>query len=313
VWLRVGRELQPAASWPDEPRALPSLALLDGDIPHIPGVTRAVAVRDHGELLGALDVVKRPGEHLSPSEDKLLTDLASQAGLVLRNVRLTAELEARLEELSRQATELRASRQRIAEAGYATRRRIERDLHDGAQQRFVAVAVKLGLARQLVDQDPAAAGDLLEELTGDLKEAVQELRDFAHGIYPPLLVDRGLGEALLSAAERCPLPTAVRVDGLRRYAPDVEAAVYFCCVEALQNAHKHAGAATRAGVGLREADGWLHFDVDDDGAGFDTELSPDGAGLLNMRDRLGALGGRLRVASSPGVGTSVTGAIPLSS
>ena len=152
---------------------------------------------------------------------------------------------------------------------------------------------------------------MLEQLGGDLQDAVQELRDLAHGIYPPLLADRGLAEALRAAGTRAALPTSVDADGVERYAPPVEAAVYFCCLEALQNAGKHAGEDASAAVRVWEEAGALLFEVRDDGAGFDARGNGRGAGFVNMSDRVGAVGGRLTVESTPGAGTVVAGQIPL--
>jgi signal transduction histidine kinase len=194
----------------------------------------------------------------------------------------------------------------------AARRQIERNLHDGAQQHLVALAVNLRLARQLADADPDTAKEMLEQLGHDLQDAVSELRSLAHGIYPPLLVDRGLPEALSAAAGRAAIPTDVGADGIGRYPQDVEAAVYFCCLEALQNAGKHAGEGATAAVRVREEAGSLLFEVADDGAGFDpgARRTP-GAGFVNMGDRVGAIGGSLSVESAPGKGTKVSGRIPL--
>lgn len=152
---------------------------------------------------------------------------------------------------------------------------------------------------------------MLEELRADLREAIQELRDFAHGIYPPLLMDGGLGEALSAAAARAPLPTRVDARGVGRYPEEIESAIYFCCLEALQNAGKHAGDGASATVRIWEEGGGLHFDVRDDGAGFDTARHGAGAGVTNMSDRLGAVGGSVCVESVPGGGTRVLGAAPL--
>jgi signal transduction histidine kinase len=229
-------------------------------------------------------------------------------GLLLQ---MTA-LQASLDEVRRQAEALQASRARIVAAADAERRRIERNLHDGAQQHLVALAVKVRLARQLGERDPAKANTLLEELGGDLEDALQELRDLAHGIYPPLLADKGLAEALASAARRAVIPTEVSAVDIGRYAAEVEAAIYFCCLEALQNAAKHAGEGARASVRLWEEAGGLLFEVADDGVGFDVRRTGVSGGFTNMNDRVGAIGGTLRVESAPGRGTKVAGAIPLS-
>ena len=175
----------------------------------------------------------------------------------------------------------------------------------------MALAVKLRLAHQLADIDVEQAKGMLEELRGELREAVEELRTLAHGIYPPLLMDQGLAAALGSAADRAALPTRVEADSTGRYPTEVEAAVYFCCLEALQNAAKHAGQQATATVRLWEESGALRFEVADDGAGFDPTSKGQGAGFINMSDRLGAIGGTLQVDSAPGVGTRVRGTVPL--
>ena len=154
---------------------------------------------------------------------------------------------------------------------------------------------------------------MLEQIGKDLQEAVQELRNLAHGIYPPLLMDRGLPEALSAAAGRAALPTGVEAEGIGRYAQPIEAAVYFCVLEALQNAAKHAGEGSEANVTVREEEGALLFDVVDDGAGFDLATGAHhGHGFVNMSDRVGAIGGTITVESSPGHGTRISGRIPLS-
>jgi len=226
-------------------------------------------------------------------------------------VKLDSALQESLDEVRRQADELRASRARIVEAGDAQRRRIERDLHDGAQQHLVALAVSVNLVRQIAERDPETATSMLEQIGKDLQEAVQELRNLAHGIYPPLLMDRGLSEALSAAAGRAVLPTGVDADGIDRYSQAAEAAVYFCCLEALQNAAKHAGPGAQAMVTVREDEGALLFEVSDDGAGFDPAIGAHGHGFVNMRDRVGAIGGSIKVESSPGHGTTIIGRIPL--
>ena len=265
-------------------------------------VLRVAPITNSGELLGLI-VVRRPVGALqfSEADEQALTELARQVGLALHNVKLDSALQESLDEVRRQADELRASRMRIVEAGDAQRRAIERDLHDGAQQHLVALAVSVNLARQISDSDPEAAKGMLEQIGKDLREAVQELRNLAHGIYPPLLMDRGLPEALSAAAGRAALPTGVEAEGIGRYAQQIEAAVYFCVLEALQNAAKHAGAGSQASVSVREEEGALLFDVVDDGAGFDMSTGAHhGHGFVNMSDRVGAIGGSIAVESSPG-------------
>ena len=207
--------------------------------------------------------------------------------------------------------ELRASRERIVTAADAERRSIERDLHDGAQQHLVLLNLKLGLAQRQIAQDPASAEDAFGELRTELDRALAQLRDLAHGIYPTSLENDGLPGALRDAVERAAIPTTLEFDGTSRYPPELEAAIYFCCLEALQNASKHGGENATATVRLGEHDGALAFAVTDTGPGFDVTSATTSTGLQNMTDRIGALGGDLTITSSPGQGTRVTGTIPL--
>jgi signal transduction histidine kinase len=273
---------------------------------------RTVPVPHQGTPVGEIAISKPGREPITAAEDRLLADLAAQAGPALKNVRLDLELQARLEELQ-------ASRQRIVHAQDGARRRLERDLHDGAQQHLVALAVTARLARQLVDRDPRRAAALLDDLTDQATGALAALRDLARGVFPAVLADRGLAAALAAhVARTCPATRIERAAGLdgARFPPAVEAGVYFCCLEALQNAAKHAPGAA-ATLRLSAADGWLVFALRDEGPGFDP--LPDGvvppggagAGLLNMADRMAALGGTLSVVTVPGRGTTVTGRAPL--
>jgi signal transduction histidine kinase len=303
VWLRAGILLRPAATWPESGGAAEEPVQVHGnDVRDLPG-GQAVPVRHQGELLGALTVTKRQGESLTPIEQKLLDDLAHQAGLVLKNVGLTAELLARLEDL-------RASRQRLVAAQDEERRRLERNLHDGAQQNLVALKVKLGLAEALSAKDPAKAKELIGQLKGDTDEALETLRDLARGIFPPLLADKGLAAALEAQARKATLPVLVDVDGVGRYPQETEAAVYFCVLEALQNVQKYSGAS-RVLIRVRENDRELSFEVEDDGKGFDPATVKRGAGLTNMADRLDALGGAIELESVVGAGAKLSGRLPL--
>jgi signal transduction histidine kinase len=276
-------------------------------------VLRVAPTTHSGQVLGLI-VAVRPegGDQFTTDDDTMLTELARQVGLALHNVELDSALQESLEEVRRQADELRASRARIVAAADAARRQIERNLHDGAQQHLVALAVNVRLARKLAETDPEASLELLDQLGVDLQDAVQELRALAHGIYPPLLIDRGLEEALRAAAGRAALPTEVDASGLGRYSPETEAATYFCCLEALQNAGKHAGDGASATIRLREEGDRLVFEVADTGAGFDMSgVAGKGAGFVNMSDRVGAVGGTLRVESALGKGTTIGGHIPI--
>jgi len=275
------------------------------------GPVRIAPMTHSGQLFGLL-VLERPAgdDEFSEEDDRVLTELARQVGLALQNSELDNALKATLEEVQRKNAELQESRARVVASGDAERRRIERNLHDGAQQHLVALAVKLRLIQRLAEADPAQALDMLEDARNDVLATVEEVRALAHGIYPPLLMDRGLAEALRAAAGRAPLPTAVDADGVGRYAQEVEAAVYFCCLEALQNAGKHAGEAATARVEVRADEDGLRFEVTDDGAGFRLEDGVRGHGFVNMADRLGAIGGSVEVWSAPGSGTRITGRIP---
>jgi signal transduction histidine kinase len=299
VWLRVEDQLRPTASWPADANGYRPLRVAGDLLPEVPETDRVVPVLHQGELLGALSVRKRQGESLTPIEEKLVDDLAHQAGLVLKNVGLTSELMQRLEEL-------RASRQRLVKTQDEERRRLERNLHDGAQQNLVALNVKLGLADIMADRDPAKAKDLITQLKSDTAETLETLRDLARGIYPPLLADEGLRGALEAQARKATLPVSIEAAGLERYPQETEAAVYFCCLEALQNIQKYAGAS-RATIRLKGRDGGLNFEVEDDGQGFDPATTRKGSGLQNMEDRMGALHGDVTVSSRPGEGTRVMG------
>ncbi|HYJ59848.1 MAG TPA: histidine kinase [Actinomycetota bacterium] len=281
VWLDIGTEHRPIATWPAQ-------AGDDDDM-------RTYPILHQGETLGAIGVRKPASDPLTDADEKLVTDLAGQAGLVLRNVRLIEDL--------------RASRQRLVAAQDEERRRIERNIHDGAQQQLVALAVKLRLADAAVDPDPATARAMLAEIQADAGAALDDLRDLARGIYPPLLADRGLVAALEAQARKSPVPVHVTPDGVGRYRADVEAAVYFCTLEALQNVAKYA-RATRVDIGLETGDGVLRFTVADDGVGFDPAAAASGSGLTNMRDRLDALGGSLVIRSRAGRGTTIAGSLP---
>jgi signal transduction histidine kinase len=219
------------------------------------------------------------------------------------NYRLSARVQSSLHEL-------RASQARILGAADDERRRIERDLHDGGQQRLVALRIRLELAEEVMGQNPGRARNLLHRLGLEIDAAIDELRSLAAGVYPSLLAARGLSDAIRSAALQSPIPARVSVDGTDRYPEEIETAAYFCCIEALQNVAKHAVDAGSVSVSLRR-NGDLRFEVRDDGAGFEVDNAGTGQGLMNMRDRMASVGGNLEVRSSPGAGTEVVGTIPV--
>jgi len=294
VWLHVGGELRPVASAPAGAADIGPMVVSGEDAPTLPGA-RYFAVRDQGELLGALTVTMPPAEPLSKTGEQLVLDLASQAGLVLRNVRLVEDLQE--------------SRRRIVTAQDERARKLERDIHDGAQQQLVALSVKMRLVDQVLDSDAAKAHALVEQVQADTTDALETLRELARGIYPPLLADKGLVAALEAQVRKVAIPARVHADGIGRFDRDVEAGVYFCVLEALNNVSKYA-AATQVDIRLSNGAGELAFEVGDDGVGFDTSAGRTGTGLQGMADRLSALGGTLEVRSAPGSGTVVLGSIP---
>lgn len=302
VWVRIGDQLRPEATWPNDAEPALPMPAASAEGPASPS-SILVPVRHHGEVLGALSISKKPGESVTPTEERLVRDLAAQAGLVMRNVALTERLMDNIEQL-------RASRQRLVTAQDEERRKIERNLHDGAQQQIVALTVKLRLLEQLIERDTQKAKSIAVSLQTDATEALQELRDLARGIYPPLLADQGLVAALESQARRSVVPVTIEADGIGRYPREVEAAVYFSCLEALQNVAKYADAS-RATLRLSDGDGRLRFEVTDDGVGFEVDGTTFGTGLQGIADRISAIGGEAKIQSTPGAGTSVTGELPI--
>jgi signal transduction histidine kinase len=273
---------------------------------------RTELVLHQGEPVGEIAVAKLRGESVTLGEAALLTDLAGQAGPALSNVRLTLELQGRLRELATRADELRASRQRIVAAQDAERRRLERDIHDGAQQHLVAIAVNARLARQVLDSAPVRTGTLLDEISSQVDDALETLRTLARGIFPPVLADRGLVPALRAHLTRSASPARLDADvslARARFDRRIESALYFCCLEALQNAAKHAVGAP-VSVHLSADAAWLTLAVSDEGPGFNVEIAPNGTGLQGMFDRMAAVGGTLEVVSVVGKGTTIRGRAP---
>ncbi|HVS04724.1 MAG TPA: ATP-binding protein [Candidatus Dormibacteraeota bacterium] len=313
VWIRLDDQIVPAAAWPAVDGPTPSPVSIAGQgFPPVSGVSRIVPVRHQGELLGALSINKRPGEGLTPVEENLLTDLAAQAGLVIRNVRLTVELQARLRESSARAAELRAARQRLVAAGNVARSQLERNIQAATEPRLLSIAGRIAGARQLVQRDAAGAATVLGQLTDEANEILELLRDLARGIYPPLLIDKGAVAALQAYLKKARVPVQLDTDrefATNRFDEQVEGAVYFCCVEALQNVAQHAGAAPTV-VWLSATDGRATFSITDSGPGFEQQHGEPGPGLQTMTDRVRALGGSLEVRSARGAGTTVEGWIP---
>jgi signal transduction histidine kinase len=241
------------------------------------------------------------------------TDLATdRAPTAMQEQRLRWLLEiarALASENAELVEELRAARERIVAAKERERRRIERDLHDGAQQSLMAIKIKLAVASKQVDDENLAAK--LDEITAGAEAALAQLRALARGIYPAVLVDRGVPDALRSLAATASLPIRMGATDVGRLSSPVEAALYFCAVEAIQNAAKHAGPSATVEVTLTEQSDTVEFQIEDDGRGFDTTAVSDGNGLVNMNDRIGALGGTLDVVSTPGRGTTIMASVPV--
>jgi signal transduction histidine kinase len=301
VWMPVGVEMVCAASWPKVSTPVPREA-----------VTRAAKVRYQGEHLGELTVTKSAGIPLSPAEEKLLADLAAQAGPVLHNFRLTAELRARLAELSSQAVEVRESRQRIVTAQDAERRRLERDIHDGLQQQVVALMAKIRLARNQAARNSRTTPVTLSELQEDAEHLLDDLRELAQGIHPAILTDGGFIEAVRARAARLPMKVTIDADrAIRhaRYPQEIEGTAYFFVCEGLTNTLKHA-AAERATICISAGDGELEVEVADDGRGFDP-ARVSRSGLRGLKDRIEAIGGTFRIVAQPGSGTRLIASLPV--
>jgi two-component system, NarL family, sensor kinase len=287
---------------PDGPEELALAG--DGGLP----VVLEVPVRHDGELLGEVSLHARVGSGLAPDAESLVTDVTGMLGAVLRNALLTAQLKE-------QVVALRRSRQRLVEAHDTARRGLERDLHDGAQARLVAL--RMGVA--LVGAELAGAEDSelgqrfqarFEQLGAEVDEAIRELRVLTHGLRPPVLESDGVLVALRAATRGLPVVVEVAGADIGRLPPAVESAVYFACLEAVKNATSHASAG-RIEVTLRRSGEELRFAVEDDGAGFDPTRAAGGRGLINLVDRIAGLGGTLTVLSAPGSGTRVDGVVPV--
>jgi signal transduction histidine kinase len=261
--------------------------------------------RDWVDAHGAVQAPPQPDQSLTAFErDGRPQAAGAVALLALENAKLDSAWKDSLGELA-------DSRARLVSAADRERRKLERDLHDGAQQRLVAASINLSVADELADNGNPDLRERVTEATQEVEEALAELRELAHGIYPPALGLWGLGRAFAMLAHRYPGVFVVSDAGVGRYGADVEAAMYYCCLEAVQNASKHAGRDARVSIRLYTDDGQLHLEVRDDGPGFDVSRAQDGVGLQNMRDRLGAVGGHAEITSRPGEGTLVTAVAPI--
>ena len=304
VWLVVQGRLSLAATWP--PSAEADEVAPGGAQP--PG-RRSLPVQQAGEVLGVLRLQERSRQPLTPVEERLFAGLAAQAGLVLRGARLRAERAERLVELAARARELQESRERLVDTQDAERRRLERDIHDGAQQHLVAMAVNLRLAETLARRSPERAAQLLAAQCDAVTEMRETLVSLSRGIYPRLLSEDGVDAALRAAVARSSLPVRVAAHDLGRYSPGVEAAVYFCCLEAVQNAVKHS-TAHHITIDLRAEPDTLALVVEDDGHGFSPQKMTAGVGMANMRDRIESVGGTLTLQAAPSGGAQLTARVP---
>ena len=300
LWVRSAEGFRTASTWPTGG----TTRFVDGVEGFVdPEADRSWPVLHDGELLGGISLTKEPGETVTTAEAALLADLASGLGLALRNTRLTAELR-------RQVAELEASRERVLLAADAARRDLENTLDSGPQQQLVALKVKLGPTRKRAEQLGATkTAALLGQLELQAGEAITAVREFARGIYPPLLEAEGLAVAIGQQTRSSALAVSVRGDGIDRYPREVESAVYFTVLEALQNTAKYANASS-ATVSIAAVNGTLEFEIADDGQGFDTTAVAPGTGLNGMADRLDTVGGSFTVISVPGGGTTIAGRVP---
>ncbi len=314
VWLRVGSELRPAATWPtssDSAAARIDVGLTmsgDGEVdqavlPALPDADLAEPVRDGGELLGVLTIAKPRGERVSEIDSDLVGRLAAASGVLLRNLRLDAELAQRL-------TDLEASRRRLLSAQNDARQRIEEDLAGGSRAQLAALREQLSGLSNDVDRDAAPkTALLLDQLVSATAGAMATLDSLAAGVYPPRLASEGLAAALTEQAAKAALPITVHAEDVGRYPAEVEAAVYFSVLEALQNVAKYANADSARVLLTQERDR-LRFEVVDEGAGFDPAATRKGTGLQGMADRLDTVGGTMTLRSEPGQGTTVSGLVP---
>lgn len=305
VWVLVNDRLQLMATYPadavsdPEPPAVGAPGSRDG--------LRWVTVGHEGSPLAVLRVQERPGQPLTPVEERLFAGLAGQAGLALHAARLRAELLGRHDELSRRAIELRMARDELVTTQDRERRRLERDIHDGAQQQLVALGINLRLAQTLADRSSQRAPELLLEQAAAAEAAIDTATSLSRGVLPPTLKEHGLVRAFREVADASPTTVLVSGDEGLRMTPEIEAALYFCGLEALQNAAKHSGAA-QVRVDLGTHDGTVRLSVVDDGTGMG---EGGGTGLTNLRQRLQEIGGSLRVKSPPSGGTAVVAVAPL--
>ena len=289
IWVRRGDDLVPVASYPEDTE------------PESGGI--AAEITHEGEHLGLITLSVPPGQPFSPTDQELVVQVASGLGLGLRNLQLTDTLKSRVDEL-------RESRRRIVSVQDKTRQMLERDLHDGAQQRLVALKIKIGISESMArTQGLNDIADVLATVKNEADMTIDSLRTLARGIYPPLLDAEGLGPALTTQLHRQPVPITVQAAGVGRHPREIEATIYFCVLEAVQNAVKHANPQSIL-VNITETNNHLTFEVKDDGAGYNPDTTPKRNGLTNITDRIDAIEGTITINSTPGHGTTITATIP---
>jgi signal transduction histidine kinase len=303
VWLLVADEPELAAAWPPDSRSREH-----GLHANQPGL-RSLDVSLSDVRLGMLRLQEHSDTPLSPVEERLFADLAAQAGLVLRRAQLRAELARRAAQLAALADDLQASRQRVVDAHDSERRRLERDIHDGAQQHLVALVVNLRLADTLTGRAPDRAGVVLAEQVDAVDHAITTLVELSRGIYPKVLAEHGVAAAVSTLVSTSATPVTVLDRGIGRHPDELETALYFCCAEAVQNAVKHS-KASKIEVELGGTVERLTLRVRDDGQGFDVATVLAAGGLGNMRDRVDSVGGDLDVRRNETGGTDVVVSVP---
>jgi signal transduction histidine kinase len=304
VWLMVNGRLERAATWVADGAA---------NTTDDTGLARhQVEVRDRGELLGRLILFTTAGDRLSTVERRLVYAVADQSGLLLRVTGLRVELRRRLADLQQRSADVRRARRDLVVRQDAERKRLERNIHDGAQQEVIALLVNLRLVQTLLGRAPDRAVGLLAGQAEAFRTTISTLTELAHGLYPQTLTEQGPVPALRAIARRSLVAVALTADELPRLPADLEAAIYFCAVEAMQNAAKHA-SVSGIRIDIRFRGTRLAIDISDDGVGFDPQQVSPGQGLANIRDRVESLGGRLQLTSDPGRGTRLDIELPMPS
>ena len=301
VWLLVQGELSLAAQWPPAAGVPSGTATTERQVQH------SLDVQESGELLGRFTVALAAGQELTPVEERLFAGLAAQSGLVLRAAGLRADLRRQLDQLELRTSELRRARRELVGRQDAERQRLERNIHDGAQQQVLALLVNLRLAQTVSSRSPERAGAVLAAQADAARAAIHTLTVLSQGLFPPVLTEAGPVAALETAVRSAPIPVRIEAANLRRFPAPLEAGLYFSCLEAVQNATKHS-QASMVSIVIAESAEQVRFVVTDDGSGFGPGATT-GSGLAGIRDRIESLDGVVTVDSGPS-GTTVSAAIP---